>query len=306
MQVINQSCKILERERIIILCDVMSYKSMKLLINEICNNYLEVEDDEFIMTDYDDYVISCNVKPFIELACAVFDLYDRKKILIIPKLFIDIFNDTSFKQVYEAIQRRRNMADLNSLKFDNQYYELLNKNEFKNMSDESKYTHLFINMEIITDSLCSHKLESNKILKDADSYNSDVPMWLYSHYEDNNFICPGEISKESSLYESWVSLCEQAYELQKCMIQNAISTNVAKSLLPSSAAKHIQCGATLGTWYLFVKSAYLSSMGHLSQNMRDLLLMMIETFDITIIPAEMSDLLTTLKNDINDYEFFPF
>jgi hypothetical protein len=296
------------KDRIIILCDANGYCNLKTIINKICNNSYELEIDEFIFTNYDDYVISCSRNTFINTLYNILALYDKGMIRKIPKLITNLCDDKNNESIWEALKKQRNMDDLEKLKqrTDRNHYELLQSIDCQCMSEDSKYAHITVNLEIVTDTLCANKLESSKSFKEADKYNNNIPMWLFTSYVNNMFIRPGEIEMHTEMYDSWIQLCKQAQALQERMIIETLPSNVAKSLLPSSAAKKVQCGATLGGWYSFLKHAYLSSMGHLSKNMAELIIMICNMFNYDIIPNDMQNTITNLKKDLEEYEWLPF
>lgn len=311
-EIIEQSCTIKknkDNERIIVLCDASGYYNLTAWIDSVCNECFDIERDEFITTNFDDCVISCTTHTFGKLIVDVFDRYKKnKKLLQIPRLLVDIFDCSTYQSIFEAVQRSRDMSDFENLKkhIDNNSYEILTQDDCLHMSDDSKFAHIVVSMEIITDTMCANKLESCKAFKNADRYNTNIVTWMYISYVDCKFIRPGEISIGTDIDNAWLELCKKAYELQQSLIIDNQPTNVAKSFLPSSAAKKIQFGASLGEWNSFLKYAHIANIGHLSKNMTELLITMCEQFDSDHIPQEMNNSITNLKMDLQSYEWLPF
>ena len=311
-EIIEQSCKIMKDKddnRVIILCDAPGYYNLNAWIDSISNECFDIERNEFITTNFDDCVISCTINAFINLIVDVFDHYKRnKKLLQIPRLFVDIFNSDKYQRIVEAIQRSRDMSDFEDLKnrIDNNTYEILTQDDCCHMSDDSKFAHIVVSMEIITDSMCANKLELCKVFNNADRYNENIITWMYTSYLDCKFIRPGEITVGSPIDEEWFELCRKAYELHHNLIIDNQPTNVAKSFLPSSSVKKIQFGASLGEWNAFFKYARMANVGHLCKNMSQLLVMMCNMFNAEHIPHEMNKAIADLKTDLDLYEWLPF
>lgn len=312
MTVVKQRCKALlnlDEGRIIIISDVDGYQNLTNTIKSICQKMMEIDISEFNMTDYDDYVVSCTYTSFVNVTCSIYRMFDDKKFFNnIPSVFFDIFNNEQMKSVYEAIQRRHDMRDFDEMRkyADKNTYEFLMPADYANLSEESRLDHLFANLEIITDNMIAQRFE-NKLGFDWEKRSNALgKAWIYVSSIDNTFIRPAEIAMDSSMYEPWCEVCRKSYDLYQSMIKSGIPSNVARSVMPLSAAKTVQCGTTLRSWQSFLKYVLFSNFAYLSDNCSELVLQICDTFNTSLITEDMRDYIERIKKDIDEHVSMPF
>lgn len=312
MTSVKQRCNALlhlHDNRIIIISDADGYTNLTDIIKRLCNRMMEIEIDEFSMTNYDDYVVSCTKTSFINFTCALFRMTDEPKFFKnIPRLFFDMFENKNLSSVYEAVQRRQDLRDFDEWRksADNNNYEFLTPDDYCNLSEESRLDHLFLNLELVTDNMIAQRFEGKVGFDWEKRSNATGKAWIYVSSIENTFIRPAEIPMGTPMYQSWCEVCRQSYELYKNMLKEGIPSNVARSVLPLSAAKTVQCGTTLRSWQSFLKYVRFSSFAFLSDNCSEIILMICNIFDSSLITEEMRDYIEAIKKDIDEHVSFPF
>lgn len=312
MTSVKQRCNALlhlHDNRIIIISDADGYNNLTDIIKRLCNRMMEIEIDEFSMTNYDDYVVSCTKTSFVNFTCALFRMTDEPKFFKnIPRLFFDMFENKNLSSVYEAVQRRQDLRDFDEWRksADNNNYEFLTTDDYCNLSEESRLDHLFLNVELVTDNMIAQRFEGKVGFDWEKRSNATGKAWIYVSSIENTFIRPSEIPMGTPMYQSWCEVCRQSYELYKNMLKEGIPSNVARSVLPLSAAKTVQCGTTLRSWQSFLKYVRFSNFAFLSDNCSEIILMICNTFDSSLITEEMRDYIEAIKKDIDEHVSFPF
>ena len=311
MTSIKQKCTTLlnaNDKRIVIISDAEGYKNLTGVIQRLCQKMMEIEISEFSMTDYDDYVVSCTQTSFVNFTCALFRMTDDAKFFQnIPKLFFDMFYNGNCNTVAEAVRRRQDLRDLEEFQkhADNNVYEFLTPDDYCNLSDDARLDHLFVNLELVTDNMIAQRFES-KMGFDFDKSHSTSKTCIFVSSIDSTFIRPAEIQMGTQMYRDWCNVCEKANELYKSMMKEAIPSNVARSVLPMSAARTVHCGATLRSWQSFLKYVRFSNFAYMSDNASELVLMICNSFISSLITEEMRNNIEAIKKDIDEHVSFPF
>ena len=312
MTSVKQRCKVLLKttdNRVVIISDAEGYKNLTDIIRRLCQQMMEIEIGEFSMTDYDDYVVSCTQTSFINFSCALFRMYDEPKFFKnIPRIFFDMFYNGSCNSICETIRKRQDLMNFNEMRksADNNNYEFVNPNDYCNLSEESRMDHLFVNLELITDSMIAQRFENRHGFNGDKHSDYTSKTCIYISSIDSTFIRPAEIKMGTPMYRDWCNVCEKANDLYKSMIKDAVSSNVARSVLPMSAAKTVHCGATLRSWQSFLKYVRFSSFAYMSENASEIVLMICNVFDSSLITEEMRDNIESIKKDIAEHVTFPF
>ena len=306
MNVLEQVCQTPathQVHRILILCDRDGFANMKKFLCENlsdCVYYIDewaVSINElFIMTDDEDYLISCDDYTFHNLVNVVLCSQTSNPMKNVPSLFYDLFTNEANKDIVDRVREICNI-DYHVLEgsLDNNSYEIMHNVDWSELSENAIKRHLFIGAEIITNFTLSDKIQ--QMLNNSTCWFSEL---------DYSYIRPLELDSGSKEYKLWYDYVTNATNTKYQLINKGVSWETAKQVLPACTARQVNAIASLGEWTDFFKAIEKSRMIANNPNDRDLVRRMADYMRDYAYTDDFDNVTKHLIQTIDSYEELPF
>lgn len=307
MEIIEQACRTPQKEnisRIIILCDRDSFAHLQEFLfvklanfASYINSITDKMEDLFVVTDCDDYVISCEDYVFYNIVNIILCMQQSSTPLSnIPSVFYDVFTNESCTKHVEQIQEICSI-DYQIMEgyLDSYSYEIIDNIDWYDVSEGTR-EHLFIGAEIVTNSLLSSQLM--KMFQ--------RPLFCDNTNINNAYIKPEDLDEPgSSNYKEWLKLITSVDEVKEKFNQQGVSYSIVKACTLGCAANELIVVTTLSEWYDFFKQVDASRMITGSDE-RQLIRLMAEYFLDYAYIESFKTLLNQLIATIDSDDELPF